>query len=135
MTNKIYYIGIRWGGELPRTDPVEKSLDTLGDWIRFNGYTWLLSTEYSSQELYKALERVLIKDDMLLVIALDPRDRFGVAPQWVWEWIDGQQREPPVSAASILAREQSGIGGRIGGGVGGGIGGNVGGGIGGNIRQ
>src|SRR5450756_764742 len=44
----------------PRTDPVEKVLDTLGDWVRFNGYTWLLSTKYSSQELYKALEGDLI---------------------------------------------------------------------------
>ena len=133
MVHKVYYIGIRWAAEPPRTDPVENVLNNLGDWIRFNGNTWFLSTKYSPQELYQALERILLSNEILLVIGLNPKERFGLAPQWIWEWIDGQQLEPPISAASILARGQSGIRGGIGGGVGGGIGGNVGGGVGGGI--
>jgi hypothetical protein len=122
MTHRVYYIGVRWGDEPDGTGPVEKALDGLGDWLRFNSYTWFLSTEYSARELYETLERGLLRNEMVLVIALDPKDRFGLAPPWIWEWIDGQRREPPVSAASILARGQSGIGGGIGRDVAGGIG-------------
>lgn len=143
MTHKLYYVGLRWGGEPPQIGPLEKAFDPLGDWIRFNSFTWFLSTDRSSVELYQALEPTLRGDDLLLVIAVDPTDRFGLAPRWIWDWIDGQLQERPESAASILARGSSrgGIGGdnrsRVGadptrdisgrGGIGGGGGAGIGG--------
>ncbi|HEY8871639.1 MAG TPA: hypothetical protein VIM52_01305, partial [Stellaceae bacterium] len=80
---------------------------------RFNEHTWFISTDSSSRQLYEALGPLFRPEDKpnrplfsldgsILVIALDPGDRFGWAPQWIWDWIDGQRQDPPKTAATIL---------------------------------
>jgi hypothetical protein len=86
-----------------QTAPVERALDPLGDWVRFNEHTWFLSTDRSSQEISEELQRALKKSsEMILVIALDTADRFGIAPQWVWDWIDSQNQPNPKTVVEIL---------------------------------
>lgn len=102
MSQKVYYIGARWDPVGPRFKAVEEMLDQLGDWVRFNDSTWFLSTSRPSAEVDGALQRLLTTDATMLVIALDPKDRFGWAPAWLWEWIDGQRQEPPKTAEAIL---------------------------------
>jgi hypothetical protein len=106
MSNRVYYIGIRWEPPIPRVQSVEKALDPLGDWVRFNESTWFLSTDHLSRELYEALGKSLPSEATVLVIAVDPKDRFGWAPDWLWEWIDGQRSDPPKTAAAILSARE-----------------------------
>jgi hypothetical protein len=107
MSHKVYYIGIRWEPAGPRVKAVEAMLDPLGDWVRFNDSTWFLSTSHSPTEVDGALQRILTHNATVLVIALDPKERFGWAPQWIWDWIDGQRRDPPETAAAILGAQPS----------------------------
>ncbi len=102
MSHRVYYIGIRWNQRIPRVDAVERTLDPLGDWIRFNELTWFLSTTQPQSKLREALQGVLATDETLLVVALDPKERFGLAPQWVWDWLDSQRQESPRTLAEIV---------------------------------
>lgn len=107
MSHKVYYIGIRWEPSGPRVKAVEEMLDPLGDWVRFNDSTWFLSTGHSAAEIDGALQPILNPNATVLVIALDPKDRFGWAPQWIWDWIDGQRQDPPKTAAAIVGARSS----------------------------
>ncbi len=40
--------------------------------------------------------------ERILIVARDPTDRFGLAPDWIWEWVDGQSQNPPRTAAAII---------------------------------
>lgn len=102
MQYKTYFVGVRWDPWTPRVQAVERVLDPLGDWVRFNDQTWLLSTTHPSRKLYEALQEVLSAHDLLLVIALNPKDRFGLAPRWVWDWIDSQRGPTPRTVAEIV---------------------------------
>lgn len=106
MTHRVYYVGIRWDPPGPRVKAVEQLLDPLGDWIRFNEHTWFLSTSRPSSEIYRRLEGILTPNASVVVIGLDPKDRFGWAPDWLWEWIDGQRQDPPKTAAIIIGSRQ-----------------------------
>ncbi len=128
MTHRTYMVAVKWASVPARTGAVEKALDPLGDWVRFNANTWFLSTTRSSEEIYEGVTAALMTNDLfndlLIVIALDPRERFGRAPQWIWDWIDGQSQDPPKTAIGIIGQQQppGGIGG-VTGGIGSGIGG------------
>jgi hypothetical protein len=115
MAHRIYYIGINWESFPfpPPVDVVEKTLAPVGDWIRLNKFTWFISTTYSSKEVYEMLRQVLTSVSQILVVKIDPTDRFGWAPQWVWDWIDSQRQETPRTLAGILSQAppSGGIGG------------------------
>lgn len=107
MSRRLYYIGVRWK-EFPSTwGLVDHALDSLGDWVRINGLTWFLSSEASSKDVYDRLLHTTNLTDQILVVALDPSERYGWAPQWIWNWLDSQTRERPATLAEILQRELS----------------------------
>jgi hypothetical protein len=45
--------------------------------------------------------------ERVVIIALDPTDRFGLAPDWIWEWVDGQRQVPPKTARAIISESLS----------------------------
>jgi hypothetical protein len=106
MRNRVYYIGIATNELPPSFIPnLERALDPLGDWIRFNVLTWFLSTNRSSSELREALQQVLKSNPSLinvLVVAIEPKQRFGYAPPWIWDWLDSQWQESPRTLAEIV---------------------------------
>ena len=109
MTRQVYFVGIRWGEpDGPRLRAVEQLLDPLGDWIRFNEHTWFLSTARPASEIYNRLGGALTANGSVIVIALDPKDRFGWAPDWLWGWLGGQEQDPPKTAAEIISRDLPG---------------------------
>jgi len=117
MTHKVFYVGIKWAREhlrspeAVRVTQIERDLDPLGDWVRFDSHTWFLSAECSTQDIYDKLKASLASvgpfDDLLLVIKLDPSERFGWAPQWIWDWLDGQRQDPPRKAVEIIGEHSS----------------------------
>jgi hypothetical protein len=78
--------------------------------VRFNEHTWFLSTSRPSSEIYRTLEDILTPNASVLVIALDPADRFGWAPDWIWEWLDGQREDPPRTAVEVIGARSPGPG-------------------------
>jgi len=114
ISRRIFYIGLRWK-EFPQDfGIVDRALDPLGDWIRVNGLTWLLSSTYSSKKIYETLLHTTNLADQILVIALDPTDRFGWAPGWIWDWIDSQRQESPRPLADLITRRTEAGAGLIG---------------------
>lgn len=109
MTNRVYYVGVGWKAFAPPPGVtyVDNILGTAGDWVRLNDWTWLCSTTLSSEEIYRRFQDYMGWLDRLVVVALDPSDRYGLAPDWVWEWIDGQRQTPPKTAASIISDKSS----------------------------
>jgi hypothetical protein len=104
MSHRVYYIGI--GAKTTQIDTsvklVDLILDSLGDWVRLNDRTWFCSTDYSSRKLYEEIHDRMPWLERIMIVALDPTDRFGLAPDWIWEWIDGQRQTPPKTAAAII---------------------------------
>jgi len=117
MNHRVFYIGIKWAREhirapeTIRASQIERVLEPLGDWVRFDGHTWFLSTECSAEDIYNGVKKTMASvgpfDDLLLVIKLDPRERFGWAPQWIWDWLDGQRQNPPRKAVEIIGELSS----------------------------
>jgi hypothetical protein len=48
-------------------------------------------TTKSVTDWYEILRHHMTKDDTLLIYRLDPSERYGWGPQWVWEWLDRQR--------------------------------------------
>jgi hypothetical protein len=104
MGRRVYFISVGWSIFVPESAiaRIDRALDAMGDWIRLNDRTWLCSTTYSSDVVYNAIRYHDQGLNRILVIVLDPSDRFGLAPDWLWQWIDGQRQEPPKTAAAII---------------------------------
>jgi hypothetical protein len=107
MSRRLYYIGIRWKEFPSNWEIVDRALDPLGEWIRINGLTWFLASNAASRDIYQHLLHTTNLTDQILVIALDPSDRYGWAPQWIWNWLDSQGQDRPPTLADILEREFS----------------------------
>lgn len=109
MSRRVYYIGIGWDPLQAdiRPNAVDSVLNSLGDWIRLNDRTWFCSTVHSSEQLYEAIHGALPILNRIVILAVDPSERFGLAPAWLWQWLDSQQRDQPLDAARIVAGTQA----------------------------
>ncbi len=99
---KLYAVSVRWIGTPANAENVGKmdaAIGTTGDWIRFNGWTWLVWTQNSAEQVSSAIRRVIPHDeDSLLVIACDPNDFNGYAAPWIWEWLRNKRGSASLSA-------------------------------------
>jgi hypothetical protein len=93
--------GVQWNALL-RWDPgrVDQALSPLGDWLRYNGTTWFVSTNADADHVTSTVRQMLSPSDSVLVIRADPRDFGGWAPSDVWSWL--QSKKPPPSLANYL---------------------------------
>jgi hypothetical protein len=101
---RIYSINIRWISTAHTDANIQKmdlAIGQAGDWLRFNGFTWLVWTNANANQLNDLVRKVASHlDDSVLVIAVDPSDFNGWAPQWVWEWINSKR--PAATLGDIL---------------------------------
>lgn len=75
---------------------VDMVLGFKGDWIRFNGYTWLIWTDANAEQITVSVKQLLKPQDSILVTAVDLNDYYGWAPPWVWSWIAGKKTQRPL---------------------------------------
>jgi hypothetical protein len=92
----VYCVNIRWVKTTMDPPRIDAALTSYGDWIRFDGWTWLVATDNVAQNIVAALRTILVPEDNILVIKCDPNDYGGWAQQWVWDWIN-RQRSPSLS--------------------------------------
>jgi hypothetical protein len=104
---KLYAVLIRWVASPASSenfDKVDKALGSIGVWLRFSGYGWLVETEKSALEIFHVLANILRKDDSEIVIRVDPEDYAGWAFKWVDEWIAQKGRKPAASLQAASSK-------------------------------
>jgi hypothetical protein len=82
-------------------DPVrvDQALSPLGDWLRYNGLTWFVSTNLPAAEVNIAVRTALSSSaDSVLVLRVEPSDFAGWAPPDVWSWFQSKQPRPTMSS-------------------------------------
>jgi hypothetical protein len=95
----LYCVSIRWVKTALSPTSIENVLGRNGDWLRFDGYTWLAHSNANAHDLTNQLRAVLNVEDNILVFKCDLSDYSGWAQKWVWDWITAKY---PVSALSGL---------------------------------
>ena len=65
------------------------ALQNIGPWWHYLDSTWIIKTNYTSQQIYSMLGPHLSKNDLILVVEIIPGTRYGWLPQDAWNWIDG----------------------------------------------
>lgn len=93
---KVYAVAIRWVGSAPDPIRIDRALSPVADWFRYNAETWFAATNNPSL-VQDAVQRVLSKNDSVLVIRIDPYDAHGWAPPEMWSWLS-TKRDPLVNA-------------------------------------
>jgi hypothetical protein len=63
---------------------------SLGDWVRLTPMTWVIWTERTTAEVGQAFKDKLKSGDIVIAMYLDAREAAGVAPQWLWNWINAK---------------------------------------------
>ncbi len=97
----LYNLNVRWVKTQVNTQIIENILNRAGDWFRFDGWSWLIASDYSAIDITNALRTVLSPEDSILVIKCDPDDYGGFAPTVTWEWL-GKYRSPSSALSSGL---------------------------------
>jgi hypothetical protein len=84
---KVYMVSLRWIGTAQNNELIDKTLGQIGDWMRWNGWTWFVATNRSVSEVRASVMANLKSEDSLLVLEIDRASALeGWAPPWVWEW-------------------------------------------------
>lgn len=76
-----------------KTTELEPVFDQLGNWARFNGWSWFVFTEKTPKEIYNVLVSQIANDDSVLILRADPSNPQGWAPKWLWEWLSARAKE------------------------------------------
>lgn len=98
----LYSLNVRWVKTQLNTHLIENILNKAGDWFRFDGWSWLVASEYSASDITNALRTVLTPDDSILIIKCDASNFGGFAPQLTWEWLNKYRPEVPRALNSGL---------------------------------
>lgn len=69
---------------------IDQAVGSFGDWIRINGYTWLVWTQKTTADTSGALKDLLAPSDVVVCIYANPKEAAGLAPQWLWNWINSK---------------------------------------------
>jgi hypothetical protein len=84
-------IGVRWANPLlglPRTESVDMAVSTLGEWLRYNGDTWLVLTEVDAIHVAERVRPAVYPGDNVIVLPIDPTENVGgFAPRSVWDLV------------------------------------------------
>lgn len=81
------------GSRLPLTKEVEAALETVpADWLRLAPGQYIVHCNSQPHAIYNAVKPVLHTDDLILVIAVDLRNRYGWVQNVAIDWI--QQKSP-----------------------------------------
>jgi hypothetical protein len=86
---KYYTVMLSHTGEIVKTNAaVEAAIAPIvSDWMRFNGFQYLVASEKEAHDIFKAVHPVLPAGANLLVMAVLINDRWGFVSDLVGSWI------------------------------------------------
>jgi hypothetical protein len=94
MASNLYMISVNWIVTPQTTEniaAIDKILGELGDWLRFSGSCWLIVSEKTSADIFRAMGNFLKKDDCEIIAKIDPSTVNGWAPKWIDDWITARR--------------------------------------------
>jgi hypothetical protein len=75
--------------------PLFDALQKVGDsWWHYLSNTWLISTYKNTNQVYAELQPYLASNDLIVIVPIIGREKWGVLPKDAWGWIDKHQDEP-----------------------------------------
>ena len=93
MSNQLYIISLRWIDTPTNPEMMDNLLSRYGDWVRWNGWTWLLASRYTPFDIRQGLMSKLQSTDSFIIAPTYTVGMDGWAPEWVWTW--ARERSDP----------------------------------------
>jgi hypothetical protein len=81
-------------GIFPQPQKVDKALDPLGEWVRLNGFTWLVWTDQDAVSISKSIQDAVGEKARILSMRVSQYGMYGWQPNWVWKWLETHRPEP-----------------------------------------
>jgi hypothetical protein len=103
---QVFHVGFRWVRTPIVTEALEPTFTEIGNWVRFNGLSWFVSTHWTALQVYERLRRHLHNEDSILIIAVNPETAQGWAPQFMWDYFNSKaallRSPPPLGFRDLL---------------------------------
>ncbi len=87
---KIYLVSLRWIDTEQNPEMIDATLMKYGDWLRWNGWTWFLATNFAASSIRIAVMERLKNTDSLIISEITPSSLEGWAPKSVWDWFNSR---------------------------------------------
>ena len=85
MKGQFLHVGFKWVGP-PKTAELKPVFSKAVDWVRYAPNCWILYTTSSARVWKERVKPHLGDEDSVLIVKLDPSERNGLLPRWVWDW-------------------------------------------------
>jgi hypothetical protein len=82
---KLYLVVVRWAAQRPEV--LDHVFSPVGDWFRYNPYTWLAWTDRGARDLAEIVRPKLRGTDSVVVAPVEPTEIVGWAPPEMWDWL------------------------------------------------
>lgn len=84
-----YLITYDLKNKLRNYDDLYVAIKNLGDWWHYLDSTWIIKTNLtSSSQIWPYLVEHITTTDRLLIIKIDPDDKWGWLSQDAWDWLN-----------------------------------------------
>jgi hypothetical protein len=91
--SKIYVVTLRWVKTPQNVEAIDAALGNVGDWIRFNAWTWFIATNRSPVEINSAIFPKITTEDSVLIVDCSADYLGGWAPKWIWDWFQSRRAQ------------------------------------------
>jgi hypothetical protein len=73
----------------PPTEAIQARLDVITlDWLRLAVGQYIVATEQSAESIYSQIRSVIDQNDLILIVEVNPKNRFGWAQQVAIDWFN-----------------------------------------------
>jgi hypothetical protein len=100
MTYRLFHVGIRPDGPIDRAR-LERAFDSAGDWLRLNEFNWYLWSSERAVILNRLFQPLVGPKGSVVILQIDTSadsDRWGSAPQAVWDWLNDKRDKALLGA-------------------------------------
>ena len=117
--DRFLHISFTFNEGIPKVQELEPLFNVIApDWLRYSFNCWIVWTARPASDFLYALKPRIGASDSILIVKLDPSDRTGWQPKWIWDWMDRKRQLgpppppalPPRDLASLLSLGQSPFG-------------------------
>jgi len=93
MANRLYTVSLLWNDAKWQPEKVDAGLSDIGDWVRFNAFTWFVWTGKSKEEIFKSIAESTGGGFEGVIMAVQPESAVGFAKTWIWDWLNDKMQK------------------------------------------